>query len=246
MNPGRMIGRHNIRSMVKKETSRARPSRCSTAKGSKTFDIDVMISEYKAEFQHKCGVDFEEIESIGDCVTGSHNELSAYATHSSAKLKRHSHQNCLSTAAIKRAVAVLEAVPVPSDVADFEQLYKVFRPEIIKIRGLSDLAVYDTALRYAGSFLRIRPKKYVYLHRGAFWGARDLRKISKLTGMPYITQDIDRSEGFAKLPISAFCPELAGLGSAYLEDFLCVYHSCLKEWLDSLTNNHQQLKEHSK
>ena len=93
-------------------------------------------------------------------------------------------------------------------IATFDELYKAV--EKLKIKGIGDLTVYDTATMI-GCPRQVYPTK-VYLHAGAAAGARALGIDAK---------EVDKSAF-----VSLF-PEFNKLNPLQIEDFLCIYKSHL-------------------
>jgi hypothetical protein len=120
--------------------------------------------------------------------------------------KRHDHQRRVKPGALKesrdRHVGNLSVL---RSAASFDTLFELVDEIIRPIRGIGDLAVYDTAERI-GARLRLEPER-VYLHRGA----RDGAKALGLDG----TRDIINHD---ELP-----PPLRALSAREVEDFLCIY-----------------------
>lgn len=176
--------------------------------------------------------------SIGDCVTGCHNDCYCDSDEHYS-LNRNGHQFCVSTQAITEAIKKLTGSDLSQKAADsFEDFYKWLSDTIKGIKGIGDLSVYDTALRMGWHFekdgmpYRIAPEKYVYLHKGALWGAEALQRISRLS-TTYINPDIKLDY---HIEITEFCDDLQSLGANHLENFLCIYHNLLTSWAIGLEN----------
>lgn len=90
----------------------------------------------------------------------------------------------------------------------FDELYKAI--EELKIKGIGDLTIYDTATMI-GCHRQVYPTK-VYLHAGAAAGARAL--------------GIDVAVAEKNLFVSLF-PAFDKLNALQIEDFLCIYKSHL-------------------
>ena len=90
----------------------------------------------------------------------------------------------------------------------FDELYKAV--EKLKIKGIGDLTIYDTATMI-GCPHQVYPTK-VYLHAGAAAGARAL--------------GIDAAVAERSLFVSLF-PAFDKLNALQIEDFLCIYKSHL-------------------
>ena len=98
-------------------------------------------------------------------------------------------------------------------IATFDELYKAV--EKLKIKGIGDLTIYDTAT-LIGCPRKIYPTK-VYLHAGAAAGARAL--------------GIDAAVVERSLFVSLF-PAFDKLNALQIEDFLCIYKSHLQGIVD--------------
>lgn len=95
----------------------------------------------------------------------------------------------------------------------FDELYKAI--EELKIKGIGDLTIYDTATMI-GCHRQVYPTK-VYLHAGAAAGARAL--------------GIDAAVVERSLFVSLF-PAFDKLNALQIEDFLCIYKSHLQGIVD--------------
>ena len=118
------------------------------------------------------------------------------------------------------------------------------------------LLKYDTALRMSynlagpnGEFIPPEsnvclPKKFVYLQRGALWGAQELLRISQLSQeetdltpkkAPFIFKEYVKEtelDGPCRIEISKFNKDLQSLGSYHLENFLCIFHQLFEDWAE--------------
>lgn len=100
----------------------------------------------------------------------------------------------------------------------FEDLHKYVSDKILDIKGISNLTVYDTALKI-GELLqpKLRPTEYVYVARGAMIGAK------QLLGKQVVKHNL--IDGI-KLPISLFKQYFPNLDSIDIEVILCIYKDC--------------------
>ena len=94
----------------------------------------------------------------------------------------------------------------------FEKLYDLVNQTLRPIRGIGDLAIYDTAHRI-GAKLKLYPE-HVYLHAGVKVGARAL-------GLPCNQE---------KLPMNILPKAFQRLSPGQAEDCLCIYKADLKAW----------------
>jgi hypothetical protein len=94
--------------------------------------------------------------------------------------------------------------------SSFHELLQMVDDAIRSIRGIGELAVYDTAHRI-GAYLRLEPPK-VYLHAGTRIGARAL-------GL---------GKGTNKLEIDELPAAFHRLTAGEIEDCLCIYKDDLK------------------
>lgn len=96
-----------------------------------------------------------------------------------------------------------------STIATFEELIE--EVEKLKIKGIGDLTIYDTATMI-GASNGVYPQK-VYLHAGAKTGAKALGVKGAV---------VDKSV------FVALCPAFDKLTPMQIEDFLCIYKSHLQ------------------
>lgn len=131
-----------------------------------------------------------------------------------------SHQRRLANIAINDAIAKLKLYNDLSDIRNakfksFDELHKHVSNQILSIKGISHLTVYDTAIKI-GELLkpRLRPIDYVYVARGTLTGAK------KLLGKQVVKNNlVDR----IKLPICLFQQYFPNIESIDLEVILCIY-----------------------
>ncbi len=131
-------------------------------------------------------------------------EIAALAESPSGK--RLSHQCRIPARVLEESRArLLRRLRELNRATSFEELHELVSAAIRPIRGIGELAVYDTALRI-GAYLRLEPSK-IFLHAGARAGARSL--------------GLDVSKGV--LEVSQLPAELRVLSPRELEDVLCIY-----------------------
>lgn len=131
------------------------------------------------------------------------------------KYKRDYHQRCISTAVITKMIENLSNIDNRKFVS-FENLWEYVSS--LRIKGFSDLCVYDFCLRY-GISRNIYPLKKVYLHAGAMKGAKSLYRMGLLKSKPQ-NQSID---------IDHFPSDFNRFDSMNIENFLCVKHRQLQK-----------------
>lgn len=100
--------------------------------------------------------------------------------------------------------------------ADFNDLYRIISS--IAPKGIAELTVYDTTMRI-GSYLEngkgrgvFKPKD-VYLHNGAWKGAKALYKTGRLVKLQ------------KRMPLSAFSKFFSGCQAWEVEEILCIYEN---------------------
>lgn len=112
--------------------------------------------------------------------------------------KRFSHQRRIPAAALRQAQRKMLLVQDQLAAArTFHDLHTTVEKAIREIRGIGELATYDTALRL-GAFLGLRPDR-VYLHAGTRVGARQLgfdgrRKWLLVSELPQDLQSLSAEE----------------------------------------------------
>ena len=120
--------------------------------------------------------------------------------------KRHPHQHRIPPAALKESERrLLGNLPGLRQAESFDHLFELIASIIQPIRGIGELAVYDTALRIGARF-GLEPSK-VYLHAGTRLGTKAL-------GLAWRNATLELTE----LPV-----ELRTLTARELEDLLCIY-----------------------
>lgn len=124
--------------------------------------------------------------------------------------KRWSHQRRIPSAALETATARLRHAYVQS-ARSFADLIARVNTTVRPVRGISELYVYDTALRL-GAHLRLLPDA-VYLHAGTRRGAKAL-------GLDYNSDSI---------PPSQLPAVLHRLRPHEVEDVLCIYKGWLRK-----------------
>lgn len=126
---------------------------------------------------------------------------------------RFSHQYRLKSSTLEASYKSLSRVAKDIEgCRDFESLFAAIEKSVIRIRGVGELYLYDTALRI-GANLRLMPKK-IYLHAGTRAGAMALGIECK--GRGYLT--------LTELP-----KPFRKLEPYQIEDILCIYKAHFKE-----------------
>ena len=153
----------------------------------------------------------DTLKTVTDFICGRPNSPET----KSQKYKRDYHQRCISADVITKMAKKLSNID-EQQFASFEDLWK--HVSIHRIKGFSDLCVYDFCLRY-GINRNIYPLKKVYLHAGAMKGAKSLYRMGLLKSKPQ-NQSID---------IDHFPPDFEVFDSMNIENFLCVKHRQLQK-----------------
>ena len=125
--------------------------------------------------------------------------------------KRHTHQYRLSAGALATGAAALHAIADKLQAApNFIELWFLVQAAFKPIRGLGELAVYDTAERLRHR-LGLRSDHVIYLHAGARVGARRLAggRLPK-----------ERAWGIQRHEVPM---GLRHLSTHEIEDILCIY-----------------------
>lgn len=123
--------------------------------------------------------------------------------------KRHPHQCRIPGRVLEAAERHLQAAAARIRRAkSFAELHDIVEAEIGSLRGIGELAVYDTAHRI-GAYLGLEPEA-VYLHAGTRVGARALDLAGDVVAL------------------GALPPALRRLSAAEIEDCLCIYKSALQ------------------
>lgn len=128
-----------------------------------------------------------------------------------ASQKRLSHQRRIPPQALVKGEHQLQRALVKLKKAtDFAEIFDIVEQVMRSIRGLSELAVYDTALRIA-AWRHLEPRR-VYLHSGTRIGARNL-------GLNHRARSLQIRE----------CPAaLWKLRAHEVEDVLCIYKNAFR------------------
>jgi hypothetical protein len=144
---------------------------------------------------------------LSDCENAEalDHAIETAATAKNSAGKKHSHQHRIPNAILDQfAIRILGKVNEVAGCTDFHSLLSII--ERCKIKGISELTIYDTAQRI-GCYLKIHPER-IYLHRGTRKGAEIL--LGKIKNK-YITIN--------QLPR----PFHSNLSAAEIEDILCIY-----------------------
>jgi len=163
-----------------------------------------VVQDYIARYRDRANdelASFQMLNSLDEAI-----ERAARAEVEGGK--KHDHQWRIPAPTLGRAAkALLSARGLISKCTSFERLIELVEAMIGSIKGIGELAIYDTALRI-GARLGIEPD-YIYLHRGTRKGAKALgfasrRKYLEVTELP---------------------GEFARLKPHEIEDCLCIYAS---------------------
>jgi hypothetical protein len=120
--------------------------------------------------------------------------------------KRFSHQFRIPAEVLKESEKRLQsAISELRSATTFESLHEIVRRRIGNIRGIGELAVYDTALRI-GAYLSLSPTS-VFLHAGTRDGARAL----------------GFDAGTTMLQVNSLPTALRKFQPHQIEDILCIY-----------------------
>lgn len=164
--------------------------------------LRVLTEEYLEKHRQ---AHIDDIKSYFD-PSSDRTTLYLAATARNNKGAKHPHQRRISNAALEAGAAVL--LSHLDDLlfcSSFDQLHSRIRSFVESIKGLGQLFVYDTALRFG--FSRNLNPTLVYLHRGTRTGAARLGLNSKK----------------ATLNIYELPKEMSELSPIDVEDFLCIY-----------------------
>lgn len=208
--------------------------------------IDSLVAGYQADVRRNWERCLDMKWSMQDYVSGCHN-----ADEDADRLDRNGHQYRLSLDNIKALTKFLndkdEEYWERFANADFEELYDTLSSEIRRHKGIGELSTYDTILRLGWNYRkRIAPQAFVYLHAGAFEGAKALARISEQKRRRYI--DLTEARLIAekkfgevcKIDIRHFHRGLRLLDANHLENFLCVFHTPLRAYADLLAREKQK------
>jgi hypothetical protein len=150
---------------------------------------------------------------IIDCSNADkiENAIELAATARNSVNKKHDHQHRITTATLESfADRILEKSSKVKNSKSFDDLISVIGN--CRVKGISDLTIYDTAQRIGG-FLDLYPER-VYLHRGTRKGAEIL--LGKLK---------ENHIAIDQLP-QPF--QVSDLTASEAEDILCIYKDRLK------------------
>jgi len=128
------------------------------------------------------------------------------ATAKNLNDKKHPHQYRIPNSVLDEfAMLILRKGREINKVKTFDDLINII--QACKIKGVSELTIYDTAQRI-GVYLKVYPTK-IYLHRGTRVGAEKL--LGKISGRTITKNDLP----------SAF--QNSNLTPSQIEDLLCIY-----------------------
>ena len=105
---------------------------------------------------------------------------------------------------------------------NFEELYDTVEKEIMNLKGVGPLTVFDVSKRI-GNVLRIEPIEYIYISRGAKKGAENLlgEKIKE-----------------ERLPVEKFKRFFPSLSPLHIENVLCILKGYFIK--NGINPNHEQ------
>lgn len=185
---------------MKKKIHKTVQNNCKPNIEGKIFSFQGIINRYKSIYQKDNELTF--YKNLPNLMTTIENAAHAKMGNG----KRHPHQYRLKGEALNEVfVSLTDSIELIKPAQSFEELFEIINKSILKIVGIGELMVYDTALR-VGAFLGLHPEK-VYLHRGAKQGAKSLG-IGK---------------GKRAVEVSEFPKEFHGLRAYEIEDCLCIY-----------------------
>lgn len=128
------------------------------------------------------------------------------------------HQRRMTRACLEKTLDILDSNKssiLNHQHRNFEELYNTVREEIIEIRGIGNLTVYDICMELGRYYTPwIMPKDYVYVAQGALVGARKL--LGKACVAKYLEDGV-------RLPITLFSNLFPNIPAGHIEDMLCVY-----------------------
>jgi hypothetical protein len=178
---------------------------CAPAIGSRVT-YSAIVKAYKSEHRGNATREmrfFSDQKSLFDAI-----ELAANAKLSDGS--KHSHQWRIPSTVLRRfARCLLNIEDQISHVASFLELWKLVRTEGMSVKGIGELAIYDTAHRI-GAYLGLEPE-HIYLHAGTRAGARALSL---------------NADG-AYLDIERIPAAFRALKPYEIEDCLCIYKTDL-------------------
>lgn len=202
--------------------------------------ISALVAGYQSDVRRNWERCLDMKWSMQDYVSGCHN-----VDEDAERIDRNGHQYRLYLENINKLADYLNGKDnnywEQFVNADFEQLYDALSTEIRNHKGIGELSTYDTILRLGWNYRkRISPQAFVYLHAGAFEGAKALARISELKRRKYIqllpAQLIawKKVGEVCKIDIRLFHRSLRLLDANHLENFLCVFHKPLEAYADFL------------
>lgn len=163
--------------------------------------IESIITAYK-----KLRTDYPDYSLI-DCAAAGNlqHAIEMAATARDLARRKHRHQYRIKNSTLQDfSHSLLSIQQEIGSAASFGALYKLVEQN--KIKGISDITVYDTAQRI-GCFLNLFPED-IYLHGGTRTGAEIL--LGKIKG---------KTIAIEQLP----APFQIGLSPSEIEDILCIY-----------------------
>ena len=173
-----------------------------------------------------------------------------YGGHQNRYVKQHGYFNYKAETLIPAEKVLVSAFPKLKTCTDFDDLYDEVKRLIYKIKGISDLTVYDASLRI-GFLLGVFPKKNVYILAGAWTGMNNLKQ--EYQEKREEAKDFKQITKPGRYDISYFKNAFGDMESMFIEDFLCVFDNelahlstCTKEDLlktMEFHGTHKQIKD---
>lgn len=138
-----------------------------------------------------------------------------YGGHQNRVVKRVGYFNYKHNVLEPAENILMSSFPMLKTHTDFDALHANVMRLIGRIKGISNLTIYDAALRL-GFIIGVFPQKKVYVYSGAWIGLRGLQKDDPSLFSPSISKE-------GVYDISLFRPAFGYLESMFIEDFLCVF-----------------------
>ncbi|MDE5799821.1 MAG: hypothetical protein K2H74_02210 [Paramuribaculum sp.] len=168
-----------------------------------------------ADYKENNAADFDYISGLDTTVDFILGGSNPHYDPEIKKTHRHGHQFRITYPNLHLAIEALKDLDA-SVFSDFEQLFREVTQRTQNVPRYLQLHRYDFCLR-CGAKAGIEPKDIVYFHAGAYRGARSLVEAGLV--------ELELSK--LQAPVDLFPEPLRQLGSAHIENFLCVNHDNL-------------------
>jgi hypothetical protein len=166
-------------------------------------ELERAVASYVTEYRRQAARELEYVRRL----RSDEDAVSEAALARLPSGKRHPHQYRIPLKALEESRhRLVRNIQLLKGAGSFDALFELVREIIGPIRGIGELAVYDTAVRIGARF-GLEPER-VYLHCGTREGAKMLLSVDTESDV------IERDE----LP-----PQLDELSASEVEDFLCIY-----------------------